>query len=248
MYGFTYLLLVLSPLINWLDVFDWITDKNKASVLEAIICGDTFFVISGLLISYNYLVSKEKGIKFNIFLYYLMRIIRLTPALVMAVLVHATLLRHMGSGPVWPNIRDSWLVDNCRENWWPALLYVQNYVTYDIRNVCILQTWQLSVDMQLYLLSPLILLPLDKAPKFTISAVIFLLVCSVLSPFLTAWVYELKAVIASSTSLMDLLKYTEYYYFPTHTRASTWLIGFLMGYIMYQSRKPNARLLIKKET
>jgi hypothetical protein len=43
------------------------------------------------------------------------------------VLVSATLLKYMGSGPKWPFAIMSFQ-EYCADNWWSALLYVQNYV------------------------------------------------------------------------------------------------------------------------
>lgn len=45
----------------------------------------------------------------------------------MVVLVSATLLEYMGSGPRWPFLT-LYFQKNCQENWWSTLLYVQNYV------------------------------------------------------------------------------------------------------------------------
>jgi hypothetical protein len=43
------------------------------------------------------------------------------------VLVSATLLKYMGSGPRWP-LFDQNFQQPCANYWWSALLYVQNYV------------------------------------------------------------------------------------------------------------------------
>jgi hypothetical protein len=43
------------------------------------------------------------------------------------VLVSATLLKYMGSGPQWPLV-DRTIQQICADNWWSALLYIQNYV------------------------------------------------------------------------------------------------------------------------
>ncbi|KAF5272168.1 hypothetical protein FQA39_LY01250 [Lamprigera yunnana] len=129
MYGFTYGLQILSPLENLLDFLSWITNRLITVYFEGILVIDTFFFISGLLVSYKYLRLEGKGVDFNIFVYYVMRVLRLTPALFAIVLLNATLMRHMGSGPIWPLMRSTLIVDNCRENWWSTLLYVQNYAT-----------------------------------------------------------------------------------------------------------------------
>lgn len=70
--------------------------------------------------------SVEKITKFNILASYLHRYLRLTPALAAIILAHAALYNYFGSGPIWQNT-NTYLVKACREYWWSALFYVQNY-------------------------------------------------------------------------------------------------------------------------
>lgn len=49
-------------------------------IIGASLSLDTFFVIGGLLTVYTFLRKKEAGVKFNIALYYLHRIVRYVPA------------------------------------------------------------------------------------------------------------------------------------------------------------------------
>lgn len=53
---------------------------------------------------------------------------RLTPALAVMVLMQLSLIEHMGSGPLWDK-SNKYLTQFCQENWWSALLYVQNYIS-----------------------------------------------------------------------------------------------------------------------
>lgn len=63
-------------------------------------------------------------------LYNLLLLFRLAPSLAGAVLISATLIRYMGSGPKW-NIIVTKFEGFCTENWWSALLFIQNYVNFD---------------------------------------------------------------------------------------------------------------------
>lgn len=53
---------------------------------------------------------------------------RLTPPLAVMVLVQLSLIDHLGTGPLW-DTTNNLLTEMCDENWWSALLYVQNYVS-----------------------------------------------------------------------------------------------------------------------
>lgn len=110
----------------------------------------------------------------------------------MVLFAHMTLLRYLGSGPGWPGIV-SYMETNCYNYWWSVLLYVQNFVNPN--NVCIGQTWYLAVDMQLFLISPLILYPLRKWPTKTLVALCIIVILGIVSPAIIAYQYELKALI-----------------------------------------------------
>lgn len=87
---------------------------------------DTFFVIGGLLTVYTVFLSLDKGIKFNLIWFYIHRYLRLTPVFAIVILIHATLLKYFGSGPMWYGV-EKHLMDSCRSLWWWALLHIQNY-------------------------------------------------------------------------------------------------------------------------
>lgn len=100
---------------------------------------DTFFVMSGLLVTYNIMkmLDKSKG-KFNVVMFYVHRYLRLTPVYAILVGVGATLLTYMGKGPMWAYLETS--EENCRKNWWTNILYVNNLVNTNkmVREVNIL--------------------------------------------------------------------------------------------------------------
>lgn len=83
---------------------------------------DTFFVISGLLVSYHLLreLERNKG-RLNIGLFYLRRYLRFTPTYAIVLAFMATLVIYVGSGPNWFNVETS--VFACRKTWWQHFLY-----------------------------------------------------------------------------------------------------------------------------
>ncbi len=60
----------------------------------------------------------------------IIRYIRLTPQLVIFMLL-TVLVPLLGSGPVW-NQQIEPLVNNCYQNWWQNILYLQNLI--DVKN------------------------------------------------------------------------------------------------------------------
>lgn len=74
-----------------------------------------------------YLLTHFRKGRMNIPLLYLHRYLRLTPLLVVSVLFSMSLLRFLGSGPLYPTMLKAFF-GQCEKYWWSTLLYVQNYV------------------------------------------------------------------------------------------------------------------------
>lgn len=55
---------------------------------------------------------------------------RLTPVYAIMVALAASWFNHLGSGPMWNHIVST-ETEDCRQNWWYNLLYVNNYINTD---------------------------------------------------------------------------------------------------------------------
>lgn len=101
------------------------------------------------------------------------------PLLALTVLLEATLFNHVADGPFWNKYAEN--IHKCKTYWWSTLLYIQNYVnpenlvifiltnkyvmyvtiqeTFLIPYIfqCLTATWYLAIDVQLHILSPLLL-------------------------------------------------------------------------------------------
>lgn len=58
---------------------------------------------------------------------YFHRYLRLTPVFAVAIFFTITLMRFLGSGPLWP-FAISNIAAKCEKYWWAALLYINNYI------------------------------------------------------------------------------------------------------------------------
>ncbi|XP_044737874.1 nose resistant to fluoxetine protein 6-like [Chrysoperla carnea] len=222
-----------STLFNSKHLLEWTKSFNAMSTISASISVDSFFFLSGLLLMYGFLKSQVKKIPFNIPIFYIHRYLRLTPAYAAIVIVYLTLYNKIGTGPNWEEANHR-LQTDCQAYWWSSLLYIQNYVNPD-KN-CVGQSWYLSVDMQLYILSPLILIPIGKWPKITSYLLGCLAILSIISPTVVAWHYEIPA----SGGQVD--NWFRIYYAQLHTRAGPWIIGLAAGYVLFQTKHKKFRL------
>lgn len=115
--------------------------------------------------------------------YFYCRYLRLTPVIVNCMILYLTLFNHLTSGPFWSqNIK---LKEACEKNWWLTLLYIQNF--WDVKDICVSQTWFLAVDTQLYVLAPLIFFPIQKWPATTVFGMIILIAMSCFGGFYVSW-------------------------------------------------------------
>ncbi|XP_043188098.1 nose resistant to fluoxetine protein 6-like [Amphibalanus amphitrite] len=229
--GHTYFFCVFFEHQNTLKLYTYYGDWFFQTIGNATVSVDSFFFLSGLLVAYIAMRNIERAHgKLNIVMYYVHRYIRLTPVMMAIIGCVATLEMYLGSGPWWSfaSSEDSG-AQLCRENWWKNMLYINNLV--DMNRQCISQTWYLANDMQMFLFSPLVLLPLYHWPVFGQLWIIFL-VC-----FFTGINAMVTAIhkLGPSSSLPggDDLNLR---YMKPWTRAGPYLVGLYMGWILHKIR------------
>ncbi|GLV35419.1 uncharacterized protein CBL_01431 [Carabus blaptoides fortunei] len=217
------------PFVHFSDLRNF--QAENMYVMGADVSADTLFFITGIAVAYEFFNAMEKEIKFNVIHFWSRKYIKLAPLMAVVVLLYATILNRFGSGPFWPLVLTP-MKENCQQNWWATLLYVQNY--YKIDNICIGQSWYFSVDNQMYFLCPLLLILLWKWPKYTMYAAVGLFIGSILSPFILSFYYDLPSPTNS--------KYLAKDYFPTHIRFGAWFMGIIFGYILYKLKNTEYKL------
>ncbi|XP_005108614.2 O-acyltransferase like protein [Aplysia californica] len=191
---------------------------------------DTFFTLGGFLVSYLKLKPwMEKGRSVNWRLFYFHRIWRLTPPYMLSLVFFTGFTKFFGSGATWPNTMPA-DEENCENYGWTNLLYVNNLVHNE--NLCMGQSWYLANDMQFYLVSPLLFVPL----YYNMYAGLAVCGTVLLSSWIVTGVLSSdKDWIASEFAMTftnpQLERFTDYYIAP-YTRVGPFVIGILAGYLM----------------
>ncbi|XP_044255641.1 nose resistant to fluoxetine protein 6-like [Tribolium madens] len=213
------------PIINYAEIKEFADNVRVQYVTSAPIAVDTFFFLSGFLLTFGYLKSARKmGVGEQISKVPMMiihRYLRLTPAVIMLYLTIITIYRMIGTGPLWDVVTQT-MSKPCEQYWWPFLLYIQNYYNYN--DMCLTHTWYLSADMQMFILAPLVLIPLTvliKSEKefWAIATLCTLIVIAVVVPI----------VVRLEDDTIDNV-------YDTHSRFNCYLIGMLLGVIMRESK------------
>lgn len=101
---------------------------------------DTFFLISGLLMAYTTINKLRKGRQSlggavgKTGLFTMLRFFRLVPLYGVVLMFYATILPHMGSGPIWYKMIEE--TGRCRQNWWTNLLFINNFHPTAFHDTC----------------------------------------------------------------------------------------------------------------
>ncbi|XP_063822750.1 nose resistant to fluoxetine protein 6-like [Ostrinia nubilalis] len=220
--------------------FQWAWSLEALWVTSAHITVDTFFMLSGLLVVYT-TAGKLSGKKLlqNLHLFYLNRLLRMFPVLATGVLLEASLFNRVSDGPDWSTVSD--LVGRCRAFWWSTLLHMQNFMNPG--RTCLGQTWYLAVDVQLHILSPLVLfwvLSGSKNIAWTALTAAFVLQLSAATTY--NFIMEFPSSLLSANRSDEMRNYANKYYFNTLARASPFMVGMIIGYVLASYRGTKVRL------
>ncbi|XP_065079877.1 O-acyltransferase like protein-like [Ochlerotatus camptorhynchus] len=200
----------------------------RASALSA----DIFLVLSSLLLTYNVLKEVTATGKVVVSRIWIHRILRIVPAYGFLIFSVVAFAEYFGEGPLFRHYVQP-LVDACSDNWWSAMLFVQNYVNPD--RMCLPHTWYLSVDMQLYLISPLIIYLLWKFGTLTLIGLSFLVLLSVACVFTSFMVNDF--VLNPPMTPDREFERDRLTYYSTHARMAVWFCGIAFGFLLFRTRE-----------
>jgi len=200
---------------------------------------DSFFVLSGFLCAaglQNKVFNRREnrrpvGFSLTYVKFALMRWLRLVPAEMFCIMFVVNLLPFLGSGVLW-NLQDprgghcyeDAGAGECSTLWWTNLLFIQDLDKY--MNRCMLHTWYLANDFQLYLTAPFFALAysLSKRAGWAVLTVAFIV--GVIIPIWQTshynWVPE--------TLLGGGAGFNKHFYMKPWCRAPAFLIGMAAGW------------------
>ncbi|KAK3584300.1 hypothetical protein CHS0354_013252 [Potamilus streckersoni] len=206
---------------------------------------DSFFFLSGLLVSYLTLKSWTDRGKMNWAYYFLHRYWRLTPLYAIVVMIFGTLFPLMISGPYQylvsqPNSPLTQTINECTNSWWANLIYINNFYPHygNLSLICAGWTWYLANDMQFYIfLSPICIFLLYKWKKLGIAVTSSLiLLCVGIRVFLVSYYEITGSVDAPAKRTDDPMAVSGPIYQRPYARMGVYLVGTLTGYLLYKTQ------------
>ncbi|KAL9976510.1 hypothetical protein ACROYT_G013819 [Oculina patagonica] len=216
------------------------------AVANAFFFVDSFFFLSGLLVSYLSFrqMERKKGSRMKI---NPKNSFRLTPTYMFVLLFYDKLTGFLGEGPTWFQMQTN---PACDKYWWTNLLYINNFWPTSLGKECMNWSWYLANDMQFYIISPIILLATNRFGKrgFIITTAILLLAHFIATAAIIGY-YDLN------TSNMlgggenpnnrggNMPDFSSLVYVKPYCRIAPYLVGMALGYVFHlqkdSTKKPN---------
>ncbi|TKR83232.1 hypothetical protein L596_016856 [Steinernema carpocapsae] len=210
-------------------------------MLNGFFCVDSFFFLSGLLLSYLFFKEIFRNPNrlrnpMTWVLFYVRRFLRLTPSYMMFIAFYVAYLKHLTIGPI--ELYEDRQVNNCVENWWTNLLYVSN--------ICYLATWYLAADMQMYVFSPILLIAL-AINQWVVTA-IGIMAISIGANYGTFYKYHFYPTLLHVPGINDDPKagnereFKLFNYHAAWIRCLPYIVGIMTGY--YLQKFKNKRIKV----
>ncbi|XP_071482122.1 O-acyltransferase like protein-like [Diadema antillarum] len=219
---------------------------SALAIVNADVSVDTFFVMSGFLVTFLTLkaLTKTNG-KVNWGMFYLHRYLRLTPVYMVAMGIWAALVVHFGTG-IGKTAFFTGIRYTCNSLWWTHLFYVNNFYPFQetLTISCMSWAWYLACDMQFYLLSPLFITLLYKRSRLGICSLIVGIILSVTTVIIvvTYFGHTVNAVYGNYNNRTAAQPDADYYYTKPYSRIHTYLVGMLLGYAMFKTKDKEIKL------
>ncbi|XP_033120843.1 nose resistant to fluoxetine protein 6-like [Anneissia japonica] len=237
-----------------IDNFPYLFDVYKKftflAISNATFSVDSFFVLSGLLITYLTLkhLKKFNG-RINWAMFYFHRFWRLTPFYMVVLSIHANLIVYFGKGQgliEWAQREHN----TCANYWWTNLLYINNLYPFpgSLTTQCMSWAWYLANDMQFFVISPFIIILLHKRWRVGISAIgtLCLLSFAATAYIATYWGMIVQGGAYNQQSYNNRTQELEpgnddLIYGKPYCRIPAYLVGMVVGFILFKIDKKKVK-------
>ncbi|XP_065288955.1 nose resistant to fluoxetine protein 6-like [Dermacentor albipictus] len=212
-------------------------------ITNAFLSVTVFFFLSGFLLAYVAVASREVLARTNPFLVYIVRASRRYLRLVvpaMVIILVAFLLPLFAYGPAAYEAYNQY-IHGCYDKWWTVLLQANNFDNSE--HVCLQHLWYISAELQIFLVLafPLTLLFI-KQPRAAaiIGALMAAAFCLMTCVQIYSW--DLFYAFTSGTNDMRRVKDTlELIYFRPFTHVGAYIVGVICGYVAAQYKNVTIR-------
>ena len=209
------------------------------AVVNGYFAVDTFFFLSGLLMAFLTLrqMARRQGRfykRFPFLMYYLHRYLRLTPTYAFVVFFWWFMTTYLADGPYYSTVVNTLQAQHCEKYWWTNFLYINNLYPWKRDDECMGWVWYLALDMQFYVISPVMVIALFYSLPVGLISVSIFLVASFISTGAIAGHYGFDNSLLSAKNANISVSPQDEIYSKPYTRISPYLVGIVIGYLLYR--------------
>ncbi|XP_046964255.1 nose resistant to fluoxetine protein 6-like [Vanessa cardui] len=214
--------------------------RNGSSLVQG------FFVLSNFLFAYRLLLfSKQIKLKLTYLpLCIVYRLVRLSPVHLLVVGFAATWWQHSGDGPQWAATVGA-ESQVCSKKFWTHALYLNNF--FYSEEHCLLQTWFLAVDMQLFIVASILMLYLlqNKKNPVPVLTLLFFMACLLNAglAYINEWKSLLYIMVPENVrnTFRGIPSFNQFYTAPWGSLPSC-LIGLLTAQIHFNMQEQGYKI------
>ncbi|BFG00552.1 uncharacterized protein DMAD_00520 [Drosophila madeirensis] len=199
---------------------------------------DSFFFISGLLVTLLYLKQERKhAAETCLFvrrscteslMMLLYRYLRLTPVYLFVVIFNDFAVRQGLDSSVFQPAKIEH--NTCRVYWWRNILYINNF--FPQREMCMMWSWYMANEMQFYVMAALLLALARRYFK----AVALTLIVFLLSSWSVSGIVSLQHQYTHKVALP--FESFDFLYDKPWQRVGSYIVGMFTGYVLYKVKTP----------
>eukprot|EP00795_Rhopilema_esculentum_P001737 gene1737-16222_t len=224
-------------LVNFTELVKVLNRFSFLSIANAFFSVDSFFLLSGLLVSYLGMRRLDAKGKLPIWKFYLHRYIRLTPTYGFVILIFVFVYPWMGKGPLWSTVSAKHIADPCKDKWWTNLLYINNFYPNKLGEECLGWGWYLANDMQFFLISPFILYMsywFKWIGSLASNGALILISIIVTGALIGHYKLQSLQVVANLARPQPAASFEDLVYIKPYCRIIPYLAGMLLGYLLFR--------------
>ncbi|GJQ67617.1 hypothetical protein Trydic_g8420 [Trypoxylus dichotomus] len=192
---------------------------------------DPFIMISGTLTTYSLIGKLNSSKRINVIEEYTSRILRILPTLIVVIIFCTLVLPWINAGPLWKSVVTHHS-DICKTNWWKNILFIHNYFGFE--NMCLTHTHHVGIDMQLFFVSPLLVLLIWRWPKRGLISLCILATISTWMRYHSTYTRNLSNFVYYGASSEQLFLTADYMYIIPVYRLTVYIMGIVLGYLLRQ--------------
>lgn len=235
---------------NPLDIFTMGKDFLSEFIMNGYFAVDSFFFMSGLLLTFIWFKNYHKNPRatnspLSWIMFYVHRVIRLSPPFYMMVAFYTWVFKQLFVDlPI--NMSMLYTQDYCRETWWIELLYAHNW--WQNEKPCLGVSWYLASEMQIFLFTPLLIIPLALKPAIGFIVGAAVLIISTATNIFLVYHYHWPAngglLSTLDPEMTNYRDYAMYMYDSPLIRCQIYIMGMLVGWFLQAKKTTKINPLI----